>query len=159
MNQTVWLIGQPIHLQSPCLSSLQSDWQISGIQCSAVARQQPAHPVVPRSLLFSSFLERKFKSFLKKYIYLFGSAGSWLWHVGSLVEACKWSPVACGIQFPDQGSNPGPLHWERGVSAFRPPWESLSFFSFVWTVQHVGSLFPDQGSNLGHCSESTYHEF
>ena len=76
-----------------------------------------------------------------------------------------WDPAyevlveACGIQFPDQGSNPGPLHWERGVSAFRPPWESLSFFSFVWTVQHVGSLFPDQGSNLGHCSESTYHEF
>ena len=24
--------------------------------------------------------------------------------------------LACGIQFPDQGSNPGPLHWEHGLS-------------------------------------------
>ena len=24
--------------------------------------------------------------------------------------------VACGIQFPDQGLNPGPLHWECGLS-------------------------------------------
>jgi len=25
--------------------------------------------------------------------------------------------VACGIWFPDQELNPGPLHWERGVLA------------------------------------------
>ena len=34
-----------------------------------------------------------------------GDPWSLLWHVGSLV-------VACGIQFPDQGSNLGPLLWE-----------------------------------------------
>ena len=28
--------------------------------------------------------------------------------------------AACGIQFPDQGLNPGPLHWEHGVSATQP---------------------------------------
>ena len=33
-----------------------------------------------------------------------------LWHAGSLV-------ATCGIQFPDQGLNPGPLLWERGVLA------------------------------------------
>ena len=34
-----------------------------------------------------------------------GDPWSLLWHVGSLV-------VACGIQFPYQGSNLGPLLWE-----------------------------------------------
>ena len=29
--------------------------------------------------------------------------------------------VACGIQFPDQGLNLGPLHWEHGVLATGPP--------------------------------------
>ena len=28
--------------------------------------------------------------------------------------------VACGIYFPDQGSNPGPLHWEPGVLTTEP---------------------------------------
>ena len=26
--------------------------------------------------------------------------------------------AACGIQFPNQGANPGPLHWQHGLS----PW-------------------------------------
>ena len=28
--------------------------------------------------------------------------------------------AACGIKFPDQGSNPGPLHWKSGVLATGP---------------------------------------
>ena len=40
--------------------------------------------------------------------HLFGCAGSLIVHAESLV-------VACGIQFPNQGSNLGPLHWELGV--------------------------------------------
>ena len=43
-------------------------------------------------------------------IYLFGYARSWFRLVGSLV-------VACGIQFPDQRSNPGPMCWQLGVLA------------------------------------------
>ena len=31
-------------------------------------------------------------------------------HVGSLLAACEVLVVACGIWFPDQGSNLGPLH-------------------------------------------------
>ena len=34
-----------------------------------------------------------------------------------LVAACKLLVAACGIWFPDQELNPGPLHWERGVLA------------------------------------------
>ena len=32
--------------------------------------------------------------------------------------------VACGIYFSEQGLNPGPLHWECGVSATGPPGKS-----------------------------------
>ena len=42
-----------------------------------------------------------------------------------LVAACRILVVACEIWFPDQGSNPGPLHWEHGVSATRPPRKSF----------------------------------
>ena len=34
--------------------------------------------------------------------------------------------AACGIQFPDQGSNPGPRHWQHGVLATGPPGKSLT---------------------------------
>ena len=46
-----------------------------------------------------------------------------LQHAGSLVEAC-------GIQFPDQGLNSGPLYWEYRVLATGPPEKSLDYFSF-----------------------------
>ena len=40
-----------------------------------------------------------------------------------------WSlAVACGTQFPEQGSNLSPLHWEHGVLATGPPGKSLYHF-------------------------------
>ena len=42
-----------------------------------------------------------------------------------LIWLCQVLVVAYGSQFPDQGSNPGPLHWEHGVSATGPPGKSL----------------------------------
>ena len=44
-----------------------------------------------------------------------------MWHL--LVVACELSVVACGKEFPNQGSNPGPLHWEQKVLAIGPPGE------------------------------------
>ena len=44
----------------------------------------------------------------------------------SLLQHVRSLAVACGIQFPDQGLNPGPLHWERGVLATEPPEKSFS---------------------------------
>ena len=43
--------------------------------------------------------------------------------------------VACGVYFPDQGLNPGPLHWELRAPATGPPGKSplLSFFGFYLT--------------------------
>ena len=47
------------------------------------------------------------------------------------VVACGLLVAACGIQFPDQGSNPGPLRWKHGVLATGPPGSPASvFFSF-----------------------------
>ena len=34
-----------------------------------------------------------------------------------LVAACELLVTACGIQFSDQESNPGPLHCEHGILA------------------------------------------
>ena len=49
---------------------------------------------------------------------LFGCAGlSW--------DMRGYSVAACGIQLPDQGLNPGLLHWEHGGSATGPPGTSL----------------------------------
>lgn len=50
--------------------------------------------------------------------------------------ACELLLAAYRIQFPDQVSNPGPLHWEQGVLATRPPgkpWASVSAL-----VRHMG---------------------
>ena len=45
---------------------------------------------------------------------------SLLQHVGSLVTACKLLIVACGVQFPDQGSNLRPLRWKRESQPLDP---------------------------------------
>ena len=49
------------------------------------------------------------------FFHLFGCAGSQLHHAGALIVHAESLVVACGIQFPNQGSNLGPLHWELGV--------------------------------------------
>ena len=39
--------------------------------------------------------------------------------------------VACGIWFPDQELNPGPLHWEHGVLATEPLGKSQDGLLFI----------------------------
>ena len=41
-----------------------------------------------------------------------------------LVVACRIFVAACEVQFPDQGQNTGPLHWEHGVLTTGPPGKS-----------------------------------
>ena len=62
------------------------------------------------SLTFFSILK-----FIITFLFIF-----WLHRVlvaarGIFVAAFKLLVVACGIQFPDQGSNPGLLHWKHGL--------------------------------------------
>ena len=47
-----------------------------------------------------------------------------LWHMASLVVACKLLVVAWGILLADQGLNMGPLHWEHRVLATSWPGKS-----------------------------------
>ena len=69
----------------------------------------------------------------KKYIYIY--IFIWLqqvlvasfntWNLPCNMQVHKGSiVVACGIQFPDQGLNLGPMHWEYGVLASGPQWKS-----------------------------------
>ena len=53
---------------------------------------------------------------------------TWL-HQG-LAVACTFLVVVCGIWFPDQGSNLGPLHWEHGVLAIASPGKSLECLTY-----------------------------
>ena len=67
--------------------------------------------------------------------------GSYLPLVGSyflaaaheILVVCVW-----GTWFPAQGSNPGPLHYECGVLATRPPGKS-SHISVITIIKHFSS--------------------
>ena len=52
-----------------------------------------------------------FLKFKKIYICLF------IWLCWVLVTVCELLIATCGIQFPDHGLNPSPLHWECRVLA------------------------------------------
>ena len=53
--------------------------------------------------------------------------------------------VAHGILFPDQGLNPGPLHWELGVLATGPPGKSLKFLFIYLGCMAYEILVPPPG--------------
>ena len=76
--------------------------------------------------LFPSLFSRQILLIL--FFFFFGFTRYQLCHTGSFVAACKLLAAACGIQFPDQGSNLGPLRWERKVLATGPPGKSSSTF-------------------------------
>ena len=44
--------------------------------------------------------------------------------LSSLLQRAEYLVEPCGIQFPDQESNPGPLHWELGFLATGPTGKS-----------------------------------
>ena len=92
------------------------------------------------------FLKIVFFKHLFSFIYLFGCPGSQLQYTGSSIftvacgifvcvcVACKRLVAARGIQFSDQGSNPGPLHWDHEVLASAPQGKSqkdLQFYTLV----------------------------
>ena len=83
------------------------------------------------------------------FIYLFGCAGSQLWHGGSSVAAYQLLVAACGIQFPNQMLKRGPLHQECGVLATGPPGKSLTHPSLAPQIpEPSGSPQATQGVGL-----------
>ena len=94
------------------------------------SKQEFAAPAQVGSNLFllqkSDLRSKKFLFLKYFFLYLFGCAGSQLWHVESsiFVVACKLLVVTCGIQVPNQGLNASPRHWESQVLANKPPGKS-----------------------------------
>ena len=85
-------------------------------------------------------------------LFIFGSTGSPLQYTGSLVLACRLLAAAWGIQFPHQGLNLGPLHWERGVLLTRPPGKSQILCHFITSVDS-GNHHDNQDTELFHHQE------
>ena len=56
-----------------------------------------------------------------------------LQHAVFLVVAYKLLVATCGILFPDQKSNQGPLHWEPRVLATGPTGKSSDPFHIDWS--------------------------
>ena len=104
----------------------------------------PPHPQNLHRLCSASSL------FLKNYLFLFtylavpgptcGTRGlpSSLWHTGPLAAQCELLVMACGTKFPDQGSNPGPLHSEHRVLATEPPGTSPPLLLLSCSTQASG---------------------
>ena len=95
---------------------------------SVYAFQQNFLPTACLEVSINSFYFLFLQSFKEIFIYLFiyttVLGHSQLQQEGSLVAACR-------IQFPDQGMNPGPLHWENRVLTTGPPGKSLHQFFVV----------------------------
>ena len=58
-----------------------------------------------------------------------------IWLCWVLVTACELLVEICGIQFPDQGSNPCLLPWELRVLT-----TEQSVQVFLWAVMHGGRV-------------------
>ena len=58
--------------------------------------------------------------------------------------------VACGIEFPSQGLNPGPLPWEHGVLGTGPPGKSWSGVILGWGEEGAGLMWEGE-RNWGKC--------
>ena len=79
---------------------------------------------------------------------------SFIWLHQILVVACKIFDlhysvhdllvVACGIWFPGQRSDLGPLHWDLGVLTTRPPGKSLKHLSYF--SYHISAVEPIHSS-------------
>ena len=52
-------------------------------------------------------------------------------NIYSFIWLCRVLVVTCRIKFPDQGRNPGLLHWEHRLLATGPPEKSL------WSIPEV----------------------
>ena len=119
-----------------------------------------------------------FSFFPQMFIYL-GCAASQLQL--RMFVAAMWAcqlQHTCRIKFPNQGSNPGPLHWGGEILSTGPPGNSLSnsFLPFLpsqrkpWSsvpkivqqislvVQQIGICLPVQGTQVQSLAwrESTY---
>ena len=72
-----------------------------------------------------SFFHHPFSAYVRENEIFIFKQHSFIWLHRVFVAACELIVVACGIPFPDQGLNPGPLHWEHKIFTTGPPEKSL----------------------------------
>ena len=60
------------------------------------------------------------------------------------IQLCQVLAAAGRIQFPDQGVNPGPLHWEQGVLAIGPPKKSQYLLFLKPTLMKLTKVMINQ---------------
>ena len=112
---------QPICFLAPLkVNSLDNQWPKLR-QDTELPKRRPAPPPLPIAPHHKASFIHFFSQLFFGLVFLFFSFFflSLLWHTGSSILV-----AACGVSFPDQESNPGPLHWERGVLATGPPGKS-----------------------------------
>ena len=105
---SAWHAGSQFPNQESNLCPLQ--WKLEVLTTGSPGKSQTISFTLLLLYLFLNIL------YFKIYIYVF----IWLYPV---------FVVARGIQFPDDGSNLGPLHWQHDVLATGPPGRSL-FYTF-----------------------------
>ena len=108
------------NVQSQPIQKLVSRKQVSGNLVRVCVRKCLRYQNRDRSYLIHVFW------FLKMCIYLAALGVScdtlFFVEVGRIFScSIKLLLAACGIYFPDQGSNLGPSRWEHGFLATRPP--------------------------------------
>ena len=96
--------------------------------CFQIAKIHALFPLVFFS--FHSFFLPSFLPPSLPFLYLFI-------YLAALGFSCGMQDIlveACGIQFPDQGSNPGPLHWEHRVLITGSPGKSPLVFIIISVI-------------------------
>ena len=112
---------------------------------------------------------------LTRWTWVWVNSGSWWWtgrpgvlrFMGSQRVGHNWATdliwcdlaAAYGIQFPDQGSNLGPLHWEHRPLASGPPGKSTfksadSEYSRLPSIMWLGLIQTVEGLKRKMCKDS-----
>ena len=81
--------------------------------------------------VYSKFVSQAYVTFFLRHFPLssfFFKNNLFIWLRWVLVAVCQLFVAVCGIQFPGQGLNLGPLSWQHGILATRPPGKSHILF-------------------------------
>ena len=80
--------------------------------------------IFPSLYLGITIIPESLFSFFLLFLHIYSTYYLFIW-------LCQILVAACGIQFPYQGLNPGPLYWEHGVLATGPPGNSCFFLAEI----------------------------
>ena len=134
------------------------------VSCDTEGPKSSCSTHCPKHQEMKSWMDLQHVRFFYIYTYLFDCSASQLQHVGSSIffknlQHAGFLVAACEIQFPDQGSNPGPLSWEHIILATGPPGKSLYpfFLDSAYKGCHTFIHSPSRLSSLSVITSSCAH--